>query len=344
MAVNFNDVRPVAQGQWLSILAHVAPALAEAIERHPRHVACPVHGGKDGFRLYKNADDTGGGICNTCGAFSDGFALICWCNGWQLPDALKAVADYLGIAENTDVKAITPSAKQAHDPKQIEREQQRKREALEGVKKGLIPLSDEGAAPARRYIENRGLVLFQGENLCPRDLYFHPALHYWHDGKDYGNLPALVAIVRSVYGKPITLHRTYLTESGQKAAVPEVKKLMSPVIPGTTRGAAIQLYPAENELILAEGIETALALHLSLNKPCWACISAGGLEAVQLPEQVKRVIIGADNDKSGAGQKAAYELANRLIKEVRGIQVKIIIPEHIGTDWLDVFNGEDKAA
>lgn len=344
MALNFNDVRPIAQGQWLSIIENVAPSLAEAVQRFPKHVSCPIHGGKDGFRFYKDAEQSGGGVCNTCGAFSDGFSLICWANGWQLPDALKAVANYLGLDEHNihEVKPIkkrsTPILSADNDPKTIER----KRNQLNAVKQALVALDDPQAKPVIDYFINRGLAESCLDMPC--DVFFHPALSYWEDGKGHGQHPAMVALIRSCEGKPISYHRTYLTHDGHKANVPTVKKMMPPALPGATKGAAIQLYPVGDELILAEGIETALALHLSLNKPCWACISAGGLEAVQLPTSIKRVIIGADNDQSGVGQQAAQTLAKRLLNEIKGIQVKIIIPEHAGMDWLDVFNGQDKAA
>ncbi len=173
MALNFNDVRPIAQGQWLTILEAVASNLIEAVQCFPKHVGCPVHGGKDGFRLYKDADYSGGGICNTCGAFSDGFALVCWCNGWQLPDALRAVAGFLGIDEKLE-KPIIQSKIVQPDPKQLEQERQRKRKALQCVRDGIINLSDEQARTAVRYLTNRGLEDCLSSR--PRDLYFHPSL------------------------------------------------------------------------------------------------------------------------------------------------------------------------
>ena len=178
----------------------------------------------------------------------------------------------------------------------------------------------------------------------PDDLLFHPGLDYWHDGEVIGQFPVLVAVVRSLDGSAVSLHRTYINKDGSKADVPEVKKLMSPPLPGATRGAAVRLCPANDDLIVAEGIETALALQLALDKPCWACISAGGLEAVQLPKNLKRLIIGGDNDASGAGQSAAYALTSRLLKERKQLKVKTIIPERVGTDWLDVLNNKDNAA
>lgn len=340
MARTFDQIRPYMQGRWLSILTQLAPALAEAVERCPRHVPCPVHGGRDGFRLYKNADETGGGICNSCGSYPDGFALLSWVNGWTLPDTLQAVANHLGVTEYGNKLNLPPKQSPNNFAARQQKAAKRKREALKSAWRSLLPLSDKQAEPARQYLVNRGLSDCLAQ--LPSDLFYHPQLEYWHDGKSYGHYPALVAVVRGADGAEVTLHRTYLEQSGKKADVPTVKKLMSPATPGSSREGAIRLYPPAKELIVAEGIETALALHLALGKACWACVSAGGLEAVAIPENVERVIVGADNDANGAGQKAAYELTNRLIKQDRHIQVKIIIPDHVGTDWLDVFNGEEK--
>ena len=67
-----HKIRDLAHGQWLFILERLCPELGPAIARLGRHVPCPVHGGKDGFRLFKDAQQTGGGICNSCGAKADG--------------------------------------------------------------------------------------------------------------------------------------------------------------------------------------------------------------------------------------------------------------------------------
>ena len=346
MSINFEDVRPHAQGQWLSIFGHVSPSLVEAIEKNPKHVPCPVHGGKDGFRLYRNCEETGGGICNTCGAYSDGFALIAWVNGWTLPDTLQAVGEFLGIsASNKTPKPIVKRSPVIQDPIKEANTIQRKRKALNDVRHDLVRLDDKFSQPARYYLSNRGLGAIL--NSSPGNLFFHPALSYWENGKDYGNHPALVALIRDKNGEPITYHRTYLNQAGRKADLPTVKKLMSPIKQGLSRGGAIRLYAPTDELVLAEGIETALALHVMLDKPVWACVSAGGLESVQIPASVKRIIIGSDNDASGMGQDTAQKLAERLMSEDKIREVKIITPGLVGTDWLDVLNhqqNEESAA
>ena len=60
------DIWHLSRGRWLDIFRAFAPALDDACLRVGRHVPCPVHGGKDGFRLFEDAAETGGGICNTC--------------------------------------------------------------------------------------------------------------------------------------------------------------------------------------------------------------------------------------------------------------------------------------
>jgi len=109
------------------------------------------------------------------------------------------------------------------------------------------------------------------------------------------------------------------------------------------RGAAVRLYEPENGVLaLAEGIETALAVRLGSSLPCWACVSAWGLESVVLSEAVADVYVMADNDVSGTGQKAANALARRLLTEAR--RVRVVIPKRAGADWLDVYTSRLGAA
>ena len=65
MCEHLDLIHRQAPGRWLDILSGLAPDLRPAVEKRGRHVPCPVHGGKDGFRLFRDADQTGGGICNT---------------------------------------------------------------------------------------------------------------------------------------------------------------------------------------------------------------------------------------------------------------------------------------
>lgn len=91
------EVRKLAENNWLYILATLAPQITEAIQKIGRHITCPVHGGKKDFRLFKDAHLTGGGICNSqgCGAHHDGFELIMWLHGCDFQTALIMVGDYV---------------------------------------------------------------------------------------------------------------------------------------------------------------------------------------------------------------------------------------------------------
>ena len=161
------------------------------------------------------------------------------------------------------------------------------------------------------------------------------ANHAYYDsdtGQRLGNYTAMLGAIRTVTGKLMSLHRTYI-QNGKKAPVYSPKKIMSPVVPGGIKGCAVQLYKPTDELIIAEGIETALAMFVSTGIPAWSTISAHGMEAVELPEQVRKLTIAADNDENGTGQKAAERLALRY----RDIETKIMIPPEVGSDWLDVM-------
>ena len=78
----------------------------------------------------------------------------------------------------------------------------------------------------------------------------------------------MLAIVQGPDGTDLTLHRTYLTNQGTKAPR-EGRKLM-PVADGKkTTGGAIRLFESEDTLAIAEGIETALAVHVITGLPVW---------------------------------------------------------------------------
>jgi len=212
---------------------------------------------------------------------------------------------------------------------------------LRALWKAAVPLDHADAKPARAYLRVRGL----GEVLSdlPADLRLHSALAYWDQDDDgqwrkWGEFPALLALVRDRSGIAQSLHRTYLkTDGSSKADVPSPKKLMPSIVEGGLKSAAIRLYAATEQLAVAEGIETALAVRVATGLPVWATVSAGGMARLQAPEQVGEVLVAADNDASRAGEQAAYTLAKRLITE--GITVKVVLPDGMGTDWADVLMG-----
>jgi phage/plasmid primase-like uncharacterized protein len=296
-------VRQCAAGRWSDILEAIAPALTPALCRAGRHVPCPVHGGTDGFRLFPDVEQTGGGICNTCGTFHDGFALLMWVNGWSFPEALQAAAHELGM---TDERA--PETRRVYNPRPRPTGQDRESviEALNRVWQQSLDPANRRAAPLRMYLDRRGL---SGVKLDAVVVRFHPALGYWqrddrNEMKLVGRFPAMVALVTGPDGAPVTVHRTYLTPDGRMAPVPNPKKLMG--YPGNSlAGGAIRMFAPGPELGIAEGIETALAVHLRTGMPVWPAISAGLLAGLEPPAETALVVVWADRDRSGAGEAAA---------------------------------------
>ena len=91
-------VRFAANGNWIFIVSALAPHATDALKKLGRHVGCPVHGGKDGFRLFKKDFlETGGGVCNTCGPRHDGFELLMWLNNWSFKETLEAIGNFLSV-------------------------------------------------------------------------------------------------------------------------------------------------------------------------------------------------------------------------------------------------------
>jgi putative DNA primase/helicase len=156
-------------------------------------------------------------------------------------------------------------------------------------------------------------------------------LSYLHEDGHRTYHPTMLARVDDPSGRAVTLHRTYLARHGHKADVASPKKLMSPAIPGATRGAAIRLYAAGETLAVTEGVETALAVRLATGLPVWAALCAAGMVRLIVPPEVRLVVICADHDT--AGLDTARALARRLLVERR--HVKILTPATPGADWAD---------
>lgn len=191
---------------------------------------------------------------------------------------------------------------------------------------------DQGRVAA--YLRARGL-----SGRVPEVLRFAPALTYSENGTRQ-KLPAMLAPVVDVAGELVSVHRIYLDPGGSgKANVETPKKLMPAWEPGATRGAAVRLAPAASVLALAEGIETALAVMEATTTPTWATVSAGGMEAIEIPPDVQRIELWCDRDPSGRGREAAEKAAARLHAE--GREVFLLEPPSLrdgtATDWLDVM-------
>jgi putative DNA primase/helicase len=142
-------------------------------------------------------------------------------------------------------------------------------------------------------------------------------------------LPAMIAAV-TVWPerRPCAVHRTFLAADGRgKAAVDTPRMTLGPC-----RRGAVRLAEATDELMVGEGIETCLAAMQATGKPAWAALSTAGLRSLEIPEQVKQVVVLADADLPG--EEAAQYAARRWVRE--GRHVRIARPPK-GQDFNDLL-------
>jgi hypothetical protein len=111
----------------------------------------------------------------------------------------------------------------------------------------------------------------------------------------------MVAAIVDVTGAFIGVHRTYLRPDGSgKADVQPAKAML-----GRCRGGSVRLAAAGEAVLIGEGIETTLAGMIATGLPGWAALSTSGMKALALPPAVRRVVLCADHDENGAGERAA---------------------------------------
>ena len=144
--------------------------------------------------------------------------------------------------------------------------------------------------------------------------------------------PAMVARVDGLDGELIGVHRTWLDRGPDGIWRRRDRASLGPIA-----GGAARLAPAAETLMVAEGIETALAALQAMEMPAWAALSTSGMAALRLPSSVRTIIILADHDRSGAGERAARTAAQRWLAE--GRRVRIAMPPEPGTDFADVLAG-----
>jgi putative DNA primase/helicase len=183
---------------------------------------------------------------------------------------------------------------------------------------------DARGSPVARYLASRGITV-----PVPPSLRWAPSCR--HPSGIF--LPAMVARVVNIDGELIGLHRTFVRPDGSGKADIEPQKAML----GRAAGGAVRLAPTAKTLMVAEGIETALAAMQATAQPAWAALSTSGMAALLLPAEVRSVIILADYDCSGAGERAARTAAQRWLAE--GRRIRIAMPPGPGTDFADVLAG-----
>jgi len=357
------EVASRAKGKWDAIYASLAPILVDAMAHPGRHGPCPIHGGTDGFRLHKYADN-GAGICNSCPEFNnggtkkwmDGLSILMWINGSRFPEMLEDVARivapdllredrrYTAPRLATPPKYVPPPRTEAmiKDDRDVV---QRMRE----VWGKAIPISAPEAEVGRRYFEARGLPVPSIKDGLDNELRFVPSLYYRDKDGKVDHFPAIVAMVRNAEGNARAIHRIYLARDGRgKAPVAESKKLMAKPDVVSLHTCAVRLGPPSKVIAVAEGIETALAVRAFTGFSCWATVNSTLMRLFLPPAGTTAVHIFGDLDRSEEGARATHDLGEEL--KSRGFQIRADLPPgpipvgQKSLDWLDVYQRYGAAA
>jgi phage/plasmid primase-like uncharacterized protein len=180
---------------------------------------------------------------------------------------------------------------------------------------------DARGTSVERYLASRGITMPPPPSLRWASSLRRP---------DATNAPAMVARVDSLDGELIGVHRTWLDRGPDGALRRRDRASFGPIA-----GGAVRLAQAGETLLIGEGLETCMATMQATGLPGWAALSTSGMTALRLPREVRHVVILADNDANGAGQRAAHAAAQRWLAE--GLRVRIAMPPELGTDMADVL-------
>jgi len=202
-------------------------------------------------------------------------------------------------------------------PTEPDRDEIKRTEAALSIWQAAKPA---GGTLIETYLGSRGLRL-----PATPTLRFHPYLK--HPSGD--SWPAMIALVaRGSDDAPLAIHRTFLARNGAGKAPVDPQKMML----GPCGGGAVRLAEPGDVLMIGEGIETCLAAMQETGLPAWAALSTSGLRALDLPKDVRDVIVLADGDDPG--EAAARDCALRWKRD--GRRVRIARPPK-GMDFNDML-------
>jgi len=201
----------------------------------------------------------------------------------------------------------------------IDRDGKKRTAAALKILRATMPAS---GTLAEAYLQSRAIHIPP-----PASIRFHAGLKHSAGGA----WPAMVSLVtRGTDDVPVGIHRTFLARDGAGKAPVDPQKMML----GPCHGGAVRLATTGDLLMVGEGIETCLAAMQATGHPAWAALSTSGLKILDLPNNVRDVIVLADGDEPG--EAAARDCARRWKRE--GRRVRIARPQQ-GMDFNDMIKG-----
>jgi putative DNA primase/helicase len=247
---------------------------------------------------------------------NDGKVLVCCHAGCGQRRVIAALRSR-GLWDQNGHRRFTHRAPLAAANEQTDRDNAKRSEAALAIWQSTTL---GGGTLVETYLVSRGLYLSPPKTLRIHAGLKHPSGGIW---------PAMVALVtRGPDDTPLAIHRTFLAHDGAGKAPVDPQKMML----GPCRGGAVRLGLPRDVLMVGEGIESCLSAMLATGNPAWAALSTSGLRALDLPGDVREVIVLTDGDDPG--EAAARDCALHWRQE--GRRVRIARPPR-GMDFNDLL-------
>ena len=294
-----------------------------SIDTSAEEVALQLDGTREGDRWRCYCPVCGGhGLLITTSRHSGKILYYCWSTGCSFLEIIRALHEI-------GVEPEIPS----HFDDSHNGENENQRLKIEAARRLLRRTECAIGTDAEGYLAWRAITI-----AIPPALRFMPYCPH-RCGRSF---PAMVATVVDLDGETVGYHATFLAPDGI-GKYPFPTKAMQRECRGRVRGAAVRLADVSRsvnsvnapQLVIAEGIETALSCMQLFGIPAWAALSSSGIAALELPSEIKSVVIACDNDTNNASHHAATAAYYRWVAEGRAVQ--LIKPPMSGTDFNDVL-------
>lgn len=283
------------------------------------------------------------------GERGDALDLVAGCLfGGDRKHAMAWASHWLGLSETTNAAPIQrrPIQEKLNNSQELDKEAQQRRAKARRL--WMDTPAGIAGTPVEAYLAGRGIDL-RALGRAPGALRFHPAVWCAEVRKP---LPAMLAAICGPTGKLVAVHRTWLAQSPSgtwaKADLQNVKKVLGGFSGGCIRlwrgvsGKALDLAPAGDVAIIAEGIETALSCAIACPEyRVLAAVSLSNMAAMKLPDTFTEIIVAADNDTGNASARKALDAALSQFAQ-QGRTVRLAMPEIQGQDWNNVLTHHDK--
>jgi putative DNA primase/helicase len=305
----FTDIGRVADSLGLGLHLHYGELIGP----------CPRCGGKDRFVVSLRKQIFS---CRQCHAAGDAIALAAHVEGLDVrrrEEFLRAVELVNGEPPpngTVDPQRTAELARRREQAQRARAEQEAEQRAHERRNREWAMHIWHETQPAdgtlvASYLRARGITISP-----PPTLRFHPSLPHRASGTAWPAMVGIVTLDRTILG----VHRTWLTRDGSgKASIEEPKMTLGPI-----SGGAVRLGPATEKLMVTEGIENALSVMQAM-------------QALELPEEVREVIICADGD--AGGEEAARFAARRWQQQSKLVRIARPPP---GMDFNDVLREKEE--